>query len=107
MPNPVSLVLRHCIQLKAVELDLVFLGNLILNKKLHHILPLIALELDDLPQLLIFYNVSVAAKLFLESLQDLLVIKALLQTLRSRKAHLLRFRKNEVEIPVVYSRRRT
>nr|AFK42504.1 unknown [Lotus japonicus] len=59
-----------------------------LNQKLRHLLALITLELNYLPQLLILHNIPVAAKLLPKILEDLLVAELLLQPLHCGQAFL-------------------
>jgi hypothetical protein len=64
-----------------VNLDLVFLCDLVINQESMHILALVALKLNNLTQLVVFNNVTVTAEFFFKSLEDLFVIEALLQAL--------------------------
>ena len=50
-------------QLEAVDLNQIFLCQLVPHQERGHILSLIPLQLDDLAQLLIIHNVAVAAEL--------------------------------------------
>lgn len=69
-----------------MKLDMVFLDQTSLNKKLRDVLALIALELNYLAQLLVPDHIAVAAELLLEILKDLLVAELLLQPLHRRQA---------------------
>ena len=74
------------IHLETVDLDLFLLSDPSLNQKMRHFLPLITLELNDLPKLLVLHHVPVAAEVFLQILENLLVAVRFLQTLNSRQA---------------------
>jgi hypothetical protein len=67
--------------LEAVNLDQILLDEALLRQELQHILALVALQLDDLAELRVIHNGTVAAELFLECLQHLLVVIRLLEAL--------------------------
>jgi hypothetical protein len=53
----------HGVRLETVELEVLLLAELLEEKELRDILPLVALKLDDLAELLIFHNVAIAREL--------------------------------------------
>jgi len=67
--------------LESVNLDLVFLCDLVINQESMYVLALVALKLNNLTKLLVFNNVTVTAEFLFKGLEDLFVIKALLQAL--------------------------
>lgn len=76
-------------------LDLLLLHKPSLDKKIGHILSLIALQLNNLAKLFVLHNIPIAAELLLEILEDLLVTVILLQSLDSSQALL--------SIPLLYT----
>lgn len=69
-----------------MNLDLIFLDKSSLNQELGDVLALIALKLNYLPQFFVLDHVSIAAELFLDVFEDLLVAELLLQTLNCCQA---------------------
>lgn len=70
-----------------MNLDLVLVDNpCFLNKKVEDVLALIALELDYLAHLFVLNHIAVAAEVFLEILEYLVVAEVLLQPLNCCKA---------------------
>lgn len=68
-----------------MNFDLFFLCNSSLHKKLRRVLALISLQLDHLTQLWILHDRPIATELFLEILQDPVVIEVFLQSLHCRQ----------------------
>nr|ACU14064.1 unknown [Glycine max] len=64
-----------------MNLDLVLPSKASMNEKVRDVLSLIALELDNLAKLLVMHNIAIAAQLFLEVFEDLLVAELFLQPL--------------------------
>lgn len=71
-----------------MNLDLILLHNPSTGQELGNILALITLKLNDLAKLFVLNNVAVAAELFLEIFEDLLVAEFLPQPLHGGQAFL-------------------
>jgi hypothetical protein len=56
-----------------MNLDLVLLHNVLINKEILDVLALITLELNDLAKFLVLHNIHITTEIFLESLEDLFV----------------------------------
>lgn len=56
-----------------MNLDLVLLHNVLINKEILDVLALITLELNDLAKFLVLHNIPITTEIFLESLEDLFV----------------------------------
>lgn len=69
-----------------MDLDLVFLHKAGLDQKLGHVLPLIALQLNDFSKRLVLDNSPITTELLLQILEDLLVAEFFLQPLHSGQA---------------------
>ena len=54
---------HHIVCLESVKLEVLLLAQLLEEQELTHVLPLVALQLNDLPELLVLHNVSVAREL--------------------------------------------
>eukprot|EP00249_Psilotum_nudum_P011046 c22937_g1_i3 orf=2-370(-) len=67
--------------LETMNFNLLFLHNASLNEEEGHVLPLIALQLNYLPQLWILHHRPITTELFLEILQNLTVFELFLQAL--------------------------
>ena len=57
--------------LEAVDLDQVLFGDVVGHQKRRHIFALVALQLDDFPQLCVLHNCPVAAELCDTTMTDL------------------------------------
>lgn len=66
-----------------MDLDVLLWQLQLANQELRHFNSLITLQLDNLTQLLILDNVTVASKIFLQNLQDFLQVILNWQTLHS------------------------
>nr|ACU13196.1 unknown [Glycine max] len=64
-----------------MNLDLVLPNKASMNEEVRNVLALITLELDNLAKLLVMHNIAIAAELFLEVFEDLLVAELFLQPL--------------------------
>ena len=64
-----------------MDFDLILLHNPSLNQELRHVLALIALKLNYLPQFFVLDDVTITTELLLHVFEDLLVAEILLQTL--------------------------
>eukprot|EP00963_Diacronema_lutheri_P005375 scaffold416_cov329-Pavlova_lutheri.AAC.43 len=66
---------------ESVYLEEICFADPLFHEEMGHVLPLIALQLDHLSVLLVFHDATIAAELFLERFEHLLVIEAFLQPL--------------------------
>lgn len=71
-----------------MDLDLVFLHDVIMDQELGHVLALIALQLDDFAEFLVLDNIPITAELLFQILEDLLVAVIFLQPLHGGQAFL-------------------
>ncbi|KAK8507334.1 hypothetical protein V6N12_072602 [Hibiscus sabdariffa] len=71
-----------------MNVDLIFLHYSSINKEVCNLLPLITLQLDEFAELLVLHNITVAAELLFETLEDLVGTKILFQTLNCCQAFL-------------------
>lgn len=82
-------------ELEAMNLDVILVDNAGGDEEERDVLALVALELDDFPQLLVVDNVSIAAEVFLNIFKDLVVAELIAQPLHRRQALL--------PIPLLYA----
>lgn len=78
-----------------MNLDLILLQKILINKEVLDVLALITLELNDLAKFLVLHNIPVTAEIFLESLEDPFVAQLFRQTLDCSQALL--------SIPLLYA----
>lgn len=69
-----------------MDLDLVFLHQTSIDKELRNVLPLITLKLDNLSQLQILHNSTIATEFFLEIFENFIIIVILPKTLNCSQA---------------------
>ncbi|KAL3578733.1 hypothetical protein D5086_020237 [Populus alba] len=65
-----------------MNLDLVLLHNVLINKEILDVLALITLELNDLAEFLVLHNIPITTEIFLESLEDLFVAQLFRHNIR-------------------------
>jgi len=78
-----------------MNLDLVLPNKCSLNEEVRNVFALITLELDNLAKLLVMHNIAIAAELFLQIFQNLLIAELFPQTLHCRQTLL--------PIPLLYA----
>ncbi|WVY89289.1 hypothetical protein V8G54_034803 [Vigna mungo] len=78
-----------------MNLDLVLPNKCSLNEEVRNVFALITLELDNLAKLLVMHNIAIAAELFLQVFQNLLIAELFPQTLHCRQTLL--------PIPLLYT----
>ena len=78
-----------------MNLDLVLPNKASLNEEVRNVLALITLKLDNLSKLLVMHNIAIAAELFLQVFQDLLIAELFPQPLHCRQTLL--------PIPLLYA----
>ena len=64
-----------------MNLDLILANQITINKETLHVLALVTLELDHLTEFFVLHDIAIAAKFFLERLQDLVVAEIFWQAL--------------------------